>query len=83
MNYDVLIIRMRHVPFVDSTGLKNLRETILQLKNEGTYIVLSGVSESVKKDLLKGGIGELVGVENIYPKFDLALRAAKEKIEEK
>ena len=83
VNYDVLIIRMRHVPFVDSTGLKNLRETILQLKNEGTYIVLSGVSESVKKDLLKGGIGELVGVENIYPKFDLALQAAKEKIEEK
>ena len=83
MNYDVLIIRMRHVPFVDSTGLKNLRETILQLKNEGTYIVLSGVSESVKKDLLKGGIGELVGVGNIYPKFDLALQAAKEKIEEK
>jgi len=83
VNYEVLIIRMRHVPFVDSTGLKNLRETILQLKNEGTYIVLSGVNESVKKDLLKGGIGELVGVENIYPKFDLALQAAKEKIEEK
>ena len=83
VNYEVLIIRMRHVPFVDSTGLKNLRETILQLKNEGTYIVLSGVSEPVKKDLLKGGIGELVGVENIYPKFDLALQAAKEKIEEK
>jgi len=41
------------------------------------------VSEPVKKDLLKGGIGELVGVENIYPKFDLALQAAKEKIEEK
>ena len=83
VNYDVLIIRMRHVPFVDTTGLKNLRETILQLKNEGTYIVLSGVSESVKKDLLKGGIGELVGVENIYPKFDLALQAAKEKVKEK
>ena len=28
-------------------------------------------------------VGELVGVENIYPKFDLALQAAKEKIEEK
>ena len=83
VNYDVLIIRMRHVPFVDSTGLKNLKETILQLKNEGTHIVLSGVSESVKKDLLKGGIGELVGAVNIYPKFDLALQAAKEKIEEK
>ncbi|MCB6972798.1 MULTISPECIES: SulP family inorganic anion transporter [Butyricimonas] len=81
VNYSVLIIRMRHVPFVDSTGLKNLRETILQLTKENTRIVLSGVSEPVKKDLLKGGIGELVGVGNIYPKFDMALSAAKEMVE--
>ena len=81
VNYSVLIIRMRHVPFVDSTGLKNLKETILQLTKENTRIVLSGVSEPVKKDLLKGGIGELVGVGNIYPKFDMALSAAKEMVE--
>ncbi|WP_065218632.1 MULTISPECIES: SulP family inorganic anion transporter [Butyricimonas] len=81
VNYNVLIIRMRHVPFVDSTGLKNLQETILQLTKVNTQIVLSGVSEPVKKDLLKGGIGELVGVDNIYPKFDIALRAAKEMVE--
>lgn len=81
VNYSVLIIRMRHVPFVDSTGLKNLKETIHQLTKENTRIVLSGVSEPVKKDLLKGGIGELVGVGNIYPKFDIALSAAKEMIE--
>jgi sulphate anion transporter len=81
VNYSVLIIRMRHVPFVDSTGLKNLKETILQLTKENTRIVLSGVSEPVKKDLLKGGVGELVGVDHIYPKFDIALRAAKEMIE--
>ncbi|MEI3421421.1 MAG: sodium-independent anion transporter [Butyricimonas faecihominis] len=42
VNYEVLIIRMRHVPFVDSTGLKNLKETILQLKNEGTYRFVRG-----------------------------------------
>ena len=81
VNYSVLIIRMRHVPFVDSTGLKNLKETILQLTKGNTRIVLSGVSEPVKKDLLKGGVGELVGVDHIYPKFDIALRAAKEMIE--
>ena len=66
---------------MDSTGLKNLKETILQLTKENTRIVLSGVSEPVKKDLLKGGIGELVGVGNIYPKFDMALSAAKEMVE--
>lgn len=81
MNYDVLIIRMRHVPFVDSTALKNLKETIHQLNKENTRIVLSGVNESVKKDLLKGGIGDLVGEENIYPTFDIALSVAKKMIE--
>ena len=49
VNYEVLIIRMRHVPFVDSTGLKNLKETILQLKTREYISFLSGVSEPVKR----------------------------------
>ena len=78
VRYKVLIIRMRHVPFVDTTALKNLTETILQLKNADTHIVLSGVNDQVKKDLIKNGIGNLIGIEQIYPKFDLALSGAKE-----
>lgn len=76
VSYKVLIIRMRHVPFVDTTAIKNLRDTIMQLREAGTHIILSGVSDSVRKDLVNGGIAELVGPDNIYPKFDLALGAA-------
>lgn len=76
IKYKALIIRMRHVPFVDQTALKNLRETILQLQASGTQICLSGVNDKVRKDLVRAGISELIGEEHIYPKFDLALYAA-------
>lgn len=83
VRYQVLIIRMRHVPFVDTTALKNLTETISQLTKEGTRIILSGVNEQVRKDLLKNGIGRQIGEEQIYPKFDLALKAALAMVETK
>jgi SulP family sulfate permease len=76
IRYKVLIIRMRHVPFVDATGLKNLREAILQLQQAGTRVILSGVNDDVKKDLVKDGINRLVGDDYIFPKFELALLGA-------
>lgn len=83
VRYQVLIIRMRHVPFVDTTALKNLTETISQLTKEGTRIILSGVNDQVRKDLLKNGIGRQIGEEQIYSKFDLALKAALDRVETK
>ncbi len=76
IKYKVLIIRMRHVPFVDTTAIKNLRETIHQLQTAGTKIILSGVNDKVRKDLIRFGIGEQIGEDSIYPKFDLALYGA-------
>lgn len=76
VNYKVLIIRMRHVPFVDATALKNLNETINQLQQAGTRIILSGVNDSVRKDLITNGVGRRIGEDCIYPKFDIALSAA-------
>ncbi|MDR2130238.1 MAG: STAS domain-containing protein [Odoribacteraceae bacterium] len=76
IKYKVLIIRMRHVPFIDATGIKNLRETILQLQQAGTRVILSGVNDDVRKDLVKNGINKQVGDERIYPRFELALLGA-------
>lgn len=76
IKYKVLIIRMRHVPFVDTTALKNLQETINQLQTAGTKIILSGVNDKVRKDLIRSGVGKQIGQDAIYPKFDLALYGA-------
>ncbi len=74
----VLIIRMRHVPFVDSTGANNLKDAIHNIQANGTKVVLSGVRNTVKEDLEKFHVEKLVGEENILHTFDLAVARAKE-----
>jgi SulP family sulfate permease len=69
----VVIIRMRHVPFIDGTGLRNLKETIKDLKSRRIQIILSGVQPEVLTELEKGGISTLIGPTNITSSFDLAL----------
>jgi SulP family sulfate permease len=69
----VVIIRMRHVPFIDGTGLRNLKETIKDLKSRRIQIILSGVQPEVLTELEKGGINTLIGSANITLSFDLAL----------
>ncbi|MDQ1326380.1 MAG: sulfate permease, SulP family [Campylobacterota bacterium] len=73
----ILIIRMRHVPFIDSTALHNLEETIKTLKNAGVIIVMSGVNDKVYKDLKQHDIISLIGENHILKSFEKALIHAK------
>ncbi len=76
----IIIIRMRHVPFVDSTALHNFQEMIKTLQKSDVKILLSGVQKSVHKDLSKDGITSLIGEDNIQDSFTKALKQAKELI---
>ena len=69
----ILIIRMRHVPFVDSTGLHNLQGMIKTLQEYGVKIVLSGVNPAVMKDLKEHHLSTMIGEANILHSFDNAL----------
>ena len=72
----VRIIRMRKVPFIDSTGLHNLENMCRMSQREGITIVLSGVNEKVETVLKRNGFTELLGEENICNHIDLALQRA-------
>ncbi len=74
----VRIIRMRKVPFIDSTGMHNLASLIMMSKKENIKIILSGVNDYVHGVLVKNGFEELVGKENICPNINEALERAKE-----
>ena len=74
----VRIIRMRKVPFIDSTGLHNLENLCLMSQREGITIVLSGVVPKVEAVLKRNGFNELLGEENICNHIDLALARARE-----
>ncbi|MCT4587065.1 MAG: SulP family inorganic anion transporter [Carboxylicivirga sp.] len=73
----VLIIRMRHVSFVDQTGAHNLKGTLSILRQYGVQIILSGVNSSVQKDLELNGVMKIIDSECICNSFDNALQYAK------
>ena len=74
----VRILRMRKVPFIDSTGIHNLENLCLMSQKEKITIVLSGVNEKVHGALHKSGFYELLGEENICPNINVALDRANE-----
>jgi SulP family sulfate permease len=74
----VRIVRMRKVPFIDSTGIHNLANLCSMSQKENITIVLSGVNEKVHKTLEKAGFYPMLGQENICPNIHVALERAKE-----
>ena len=76
--YPVRIIRMRKVPFVDSTAMHNLSMLIQRSHREGITIILSGVNDHVHKQLLTGGIEQEMDPHNICANIHFALRRAED-----
>ena len=75
-NTKVRIIRMRKVPFIDSTGVNNLRNLCERTRKRGVTVILSGVTEKVNASLVKFGVDQEIGSENIFPHIVPALERA-------
>lgn len=78
----VRIIRMRKVPFIDSTGAHNLENLIKMSHKDKTRIVLSGVNDNVREVLQKVEIDKLIGSENICNNIIEALEKSKQLLKE-
>lgn len=74
----VRIIRMRRVPFMDSTGLHNLELLIATSHRQGISVVLSGVKPEVHKTLINAGFDKIMHSHNICPNINVALERARE-----
>lgn len=72
----VFILRMRHVPMVDATGLHALEEFFDLCQSNGTILVLSGVNEHIKLKMRRLGFEKKIGVDNITDNIDMALSRA-------
>ena len=70
------IIRMRKVPFIDSTGLHNLEILIKSSQKEGIHVVLSGVKENVHETLRHANINTLIGEDHICDHITKAVAMA-------
>lgn len=74
----VRVIRMRKVPFIDSTGIHNLSNFCEMSYKNKIMVVLSGVNTQVHSALEKAGFYDLVGEKNICPNINVALSRAEE-----
>ncbi|WP_319589904.1 SulP family inorganic anion transporter [uncultured Draconibacterium sp.] len=70
---DTLILRMRHVSFIDETGMKNLQSSLSILKNKGVKVILSGVSAQLKTDLEKRLSSKVLNYIDMEDSFEKAL----------
>ncbi|OGW72432.1 MAG: sodium-independent anion transporter [Omnitrophica bacterium GWA2_52_12] len=80
-NPKVIIIRMRHVPVMDATGLHVLKTEIRKAKGKGIAFILSGVGPGLRQILTRAELVEMLGKQNVIEDFDSALSRAREILE--
>lgn len=73
----VFILRMRHVPLVDASGMHALKEFYQKCHRSKTVLLLSGVHGQTEKDLKHFGVTRLIGESHIFPHIDAALAQAE------
>src|SRR5690606_35577843 len=78
----ILILRMRHVPFIDATGISSLKEICRHLHSKNTTILISGANKQVRLELLKANIYTMLGKHNIHNNIKNAIERAKWILEE-
>lgn len=74
----VRIIRMRRVPFIDSTGIHNLETLCQQSQKAGIQVVLSGVKPHMHDTLRKAGFFHTLPEEFVCSHINIALEKARE-----
>ena len=77
----IRIIRMRKVPFIDSTGLHNLESLCRLSQREHIHIILSGVNDQVRAMIMKSRMDERIGCENICGDIHEALARAADTLQ--
>lgn len=77
----VLILRMRHVPSIDATGIHTLTDVVRRSRRDGTLVLLSGVQPQPAAALRKSALFDEIGEEHLCADFEVALARANEELE--
>ena len=74
----VLIIRMRHVPSLDSTALSALRDVVRRSRGDGSAVLLAEVQPGPLSVIQSSAAAEELGADRLFDDFDSALERARE-----
>src|SRR5207302_1172211 len=73
----VLIIRMRNVPAIDSTGMHALKDLVHRTRGGGTLVLISDIHTQPLVALGRSAVLDDIGEENIFGNIDDALDRAR------
>lgn len=74
----VFILRMRHVPIIDASGLHAIREFHHRCETSHMQLILSDIHGRLDIVLKKFGLNTLIGDQNIFPDINSALERAEQ-----
>ncbi|MDX1920091.1 MAG: SulP family inorganic anion transporter [Candidatus Caenarcaniphilales bacterium] len=76
----ILVLRMRYVSNIDSSGVVALEEIYRDLKSRGCKLVLSGMRSTVRSVLDRSGVLGQIGRENCFESAQKAIKMSFEEI---
>lgn len=79
----VLILKMRHVSFIDVTGVTNLTSVVLDFQNKGGRVLISEVTGESLEMLQSSGLSVVIGPEHFFETTTEAINHALSLIEPK
>jgi SulP family sulfate permease len=74
----IVIIRLRNMTAIDATGLHALADLCRRLRASGRAMIVCGAREQPSRVLQQADFLDLIGVENVVPNIDAALKRADE-----
>ncbi len=78
-NTQALILSMRGVPMIDTSGLESIHRLQERLHQKGGTLMFAGVHENVFNMMRRGGLVERIGEENYFWSSDQAIVAAEKR----
>jgi SulP family sulfate permease len=74
----ILIIRLRNVPAIDSTGMHALKDLVHRTRRDGILVLLSDIHTQPLVALGRSAVLDEIGEENVFGNIDDALNRARE-----
>ncbi len=71
-----LILSMRGVPLIDTSGLQALQSLAQRLHAQGAVLMLAGAHADVRRKIERGGLVDVIGADNFFWGADQAIMAA-------
>ena len=71
--YKILVLRMRHVNYIDATGVRAIEQLYRECAHHKREFLISGIRPQPRKILDKTGLSAKIGQDRIFPNVDAAL----------